>query len=168
MLVTRNVGLARTVAADIHAKLNDADRGLLSVSDLMQEGCAGLATAADKFDPQRGYRFSTYAFFWIKKAVIDCVGNSGRTIRLPIHVNENIQKMKKATRELKEIKVRDPTEDELADRLGWSVVKLRQMKVWARRCRWMRPPQRRRSVGGCRRCRRRGSVVERGDAELGL
>ena len=75
-------------AADIHAKLNDADRGLLSVSDLMQEGCAGLATAADKFDPQRGYRFSTYAFFWIKKAVIDCVGNSGRTIRLPIHVNE--------------------------------------------------------------------------------
>ena len=131
VLVTRNVGLARTVAADIHAKLNDADRGLLSVSDLMQEGCAGLATAADKFDPQRGYRFSTYAFFWIKKAVIDCVGNSGRTIRLPIHVNENIQKMKKATRELKEIKVRDPTEDELADRLGWSVVKLRQMKVWA-------------------------------------
>ena len=131
VLVTRNVGLARSVAADIHAKLNDADRGLLSVSDLMQEGCAGLATAADKFDPQRGYRFSTYAFFWIKKAVIDCVGNSGRTIRLPIHVNENIQKMKKATRELKEIKVRDPTEDELADRLGWSVVKLRQMKVWA-------------------------------------
>ena len=49
------------------------------------------------------------------------MGNSGRTIPLPIHVNENIQKMKKATRELKEIKVRDPTEDELADRLGWSV-----------------------------------------------
>ena len=130
-LVTRNVGFARTVAADIHLKLNDADKGLLSVSDLMQEGCAGLATAADKFDPQRGYRFTTYAFFWIKKAVIDCVGNSGRTIRLPIHVNENIQKMKKATRELRQTKLRDPTEDELADKLGWSVAKLKQMKEWA-------------------------------------
>ena len=130
VLVTRNVGLARTVAADIHAKLNDADRGLLSVSDLMQEGCADWPRRRTSSTPS-STRFSTYAFFWIKKAVIDCVGNSGRTIRLPIHVNENIQKMKKATRELKEIKVRDPTEDELADRLGWSVVKLRQMKVWA-------------------------------------
>ena len=67
-LVTHNVGLALSISKDIYDKINDSDKGLLVVSDLAMEGCAGLARAADKFDPARGYRFSTYAYYWTRKA----------------------------------------------------------------------------------------------------
>lgn len=107
------------------------NRGL-QFFDLVQEGNIGLIKAVEKFEYSKGFKFSTYATWWVRQAITRSISDQARTIRVPVHMIEQINKVVREQRQLMQKLGRDPTDEEIAQQLGWPIARVKQVKSVAR------------------------------------
>lgn len=122
-LVAKNVGLVVQIAQRYHSSRRSSSN--LTVQDMIQEGNLGLMEAAERFDPARGFKFCTYAAYWVRQRIMKAIADHSRLIRLPIHVHTMVGKIGKARKEIAQKYGRTPSDPELAHELGITMDKLK-------------------------------------------